>query len=235
MKSSDQERGAASLERSETTPASSSSNTRRRLITAASGGVLLTVTSRTALGATHCQSPSAMMSGNASPRPNDGNCTGGLSPGFWAQPQKFPHWRQAGEMPPEFNGLVVDCTSGKGKLKLEDITNPGTLINNVFPNAVTVDYGLWAVIAFPNEPLFGDKQQLLRHLSAAWLNAGYFEYYPLSRTQILAMWNDLRFTGRYCPTQNCGSDGWTEQQVIAYIEGMYDYNAEVPNLCKVKD
>lgn len=235
MQSSDQERPDVSLGRIEAAPAGSSGHTRRRLITAASGGVLLSVTSTTALGNTLCQSPSAMMSGNASPRPNDGNCTGGLSPGFWAQPQKFPHWRTAGATPPMFNGVVVDCTSGKGKLKLADITAPGTLINDVFPGAVAIDYGMWAVIAFPNEELFGDKRQLLRHLSAAWLNAGYFEFYPLSRTQILNMWNDLRLGGTYCPTENCGSGGWTEQQVIAYIEGMYDFNADVPNLCKVNE
>lgn len=208
--------------------------TRRRLITAAGGGVLLSVKASTALGNSICQSPSAMMSGNASPRPDNGNCTGGRSPGFWAQPQHFLHWRDAGAEPPSFNGVVVDCATGLGKLGLSDITYIGTPINSVFPGALTNDFGMWAVIAFPNEESFGPNRQLLRHLSAAWLNAGYFDYYPMTQTQVKNMWLDLRNGGLYCPGGNCGTGGgWTATQVIAYIEGMYDFNADVPNLCKL--
>ena len=66
------------------------SHLRRRLFRGvpAGIGVLLAVQAKTALGAGVCISPSAMMSGNASPRPGDGSvCSGGRSPGFWKVPQ----------------------------------------------------------------------------------------------------------------------------------------------------
>ncbi len=235
MKSRDQEHQDQADTIRQAPQASPTGNTRRRLLTAAGGGVLLSVKANTALGSKICQSPSAMMSGNTSPRPDNGNCTGGRSPGFWAQPQTFLHWRAAGGLPPAFNGQVVDCTTGLGKLTLADITDRGTLINDVFPGAVSNDYGMWAVIAFPNEESFGENRQLLRHLSAAWLNAGYFEFYPMTQSQVKNMWLDLRYGGLYCPTGNCNGGGWTAAQVIAYIEGMYDFNADVPNLCKLEN
>jgi len=81
----------------------------------------------------------------------------------------------------------------------------------------------------------------MRHLSAAWLNAGLFtsptEKYPLTKQQVIDMWNATKSGGTYCPTSivgGCGANGWSATQVINYISGMYDINASgiEPDLCK---
>lgn len=215
---------------------------RRRLFRGAGAGVgvLLTVSAKTALGGTVCQSPSAMMSGNTSPRPGTGGtCSGGRSPGYWKVPQHSGSWNVAGGQYPTFKKTVVECAKGMGDLSIEDVRNHGTLLASVFPGAPST-YGLWAVLAFPNDPIFGNKGQLLRHLSAAWLNAGYFNasaaQYPISKAQVVAMWHAVKFGGLYCPPSmpNCGTKGWSADQVKSYIEGMYDLNAQIsePDLCK---
>ena len=212
---------------------------RRRLFRGAAGGagVLLTVHAKTALGGV-CKSPSAMMSGNTSPRPGDGSvCSGGRSPGFWKVPQHFQYWGPAGATPPTFNVGVTECASGMQNLTLANIANHGTLLTTAGFVGAPAGVGIWAVLAFPNSYTGG---QLMRHLSAAWLNAGYFtsatQRYPITRTQIIAMWNATKSGGLYCPgsfASGCGSSGWTAAQVIAYIEGIYDINDGVgPDLCK---
>ena len=211
---------------------------RRRLFrgAAAGAGVLLTVHAKTALGGV-CKSPSAMMSGNTSPRPGDGSvCSGGRSPGFWKVPQHFQYWGPAGATPPTFNVGVVTCASGMQNLTLANVTNHGTLLTNAGFVGAPAGVGIWAVMAFPNSFTGG---QLMRHLSAAWLNAGYFtsstQRYPITRAQIADMWIATSSGGLYCPgtiVGGCGSSGWTAAQVIAYIDGMYDINDGVgPDLC----
>lgn len=221
---------------------------RRRLFrgAAAGTGVLLSVQARTALGSGTCQTPSEILSGNTSPRTGDGSvCSGGRSPGFWMQPQHFPHWRAGGPTPPEFNGQVVDCQSGLGQLKWADISNQGTTFAAVFGNEPArnagVSYpgaaGLWAVMAFKNN---FQGSELLFHIVAAYLNACYFTgssaKYPMSPQQVKEMYNAVKSGGLYCPTsfvlQSCASGGWTASQVVAYIKGMFDINDAVPNLCK---
>lgn len=220
---------------------------RRRLFRGLTGGVgvLLSVQAKTALGQTAlCQSPSATMSGNTSPRPGSGvTCSGGRSPGYWKQPQKFDSWTQAGASAPTFDEPVDDCASGVGDLLLSNILTQGTLAADIFPGAQTIlngtSYGLWAVLAFPNEFNGG---MYLRHLAAAWLNAGLFissgEMYPITRAQILEMWNATKSGGLYCPGSigNCGTSGWSAAQVQSYIEGMYDLSASGadPVICKKK-
>ena len=214
------------------------SASRRRLFKGAAGsaGVLLSVHAKTALGAGVCRSPSAIMSGNTSPRPNSGvTCSGGRSPGFWKVPQKFNYWATAGAVPPTFNVAVNECATGMQNLTPANIATQGTLIDPIFPGAPS-NTGIWAVMAFPNSFSGG---QLMRHLSAAWLNAGYFTAaatrYPLTRLQILDMWNATKGGGLYCPGTigGCGTSGWTSAQVISYISGMYDLNSNVePDLCQ---
>lgn len=220
-------------------PGAAVSVTRRSLFRGVAGGagVLLTVHAKTALGGV-CKSPSAMMSGNTSPRPGDGTtCSGGRSPGFWKVPQKFQYWAPAGAVPPTFKMPVVECATGMQNLALKDLQTQGTLLTEAGFTGAPAGVGLWAVLAFPNDFAGG---QLLRHLSAAWLNAGYFsstaQKYPLTRTQINQMWEATKGGGLYCPGSllgGCGANGWTATQVIAYIEGMYDINDGVgPDLCK---
>lgn len=214
------------------------SASRRRLFKGAAGsaGVLLSVHAKTALGTGICKSPSAMMSGNTSPRPNSGvTCSGGRSPGFWKVPQKFNYWAGAGATPPTFNVPVNECASGMQNLSLANIATQGTLLTSIFPGA-PANTGIWAVMAFPNSFTGG---QLMRHLSAAWLNAGYFNsaaaQYPVTRQQVIDMWNATKSGGLYCPGTigGCGTSGWTSSQVISYISGMYDINSGVePDLCK---
>ena len=212
---------------------------RRRLFrgAAAGAGVLLTVHAKTALGGV-CKSPSAMMSGNTSPRPGDGSvCSGGRSPGFWKVPQKFGYWPVAGAAAPTFNVPVNVCATGMQNLTVANIATPGTLLTAAGFMGAPAGVGIWAVLAFPNNFAGG---QLLRHLSAAWLNAGHFtssaQRYPLSRAQIIDMWNATKSGGLYCPASlsgGCGTSGWTGAQVIAYIDGMYDINDGVgPDLCR---
>lgn len=228
------------------------SPSRRRLVrgVASSAGVLLSVHAKTALGTGVCKSPSAMMSGNTSPRPGDGTtCSGGRSPGFWKQPQKKSNWPVAGATFPTFNVTVSECPTGQQNLSVANVSTPGTLFNSIFGDNPMVapgvtrpaglGIGIWEILAFPNNFNVG---QLARHLSAAWLNAGYFTSaaakYPLTRQQIVDMWNATKNPGgTYCPGSiigGCGANGWTATQVISYISGMYDINASgvEPDLCK---
>lgn len=196
-------------------------------------GVLLAVQAKTALGTTICQSPSAMMSGNTSPRPGGGTtCSGGLSPGYWKVPQHFGSWAPAGATYPTFKKIVVECATGMTGLTLDQIKTAGTLVTTPLPGAsVPAGTGIWAVLAFPGSFTGG---QLMRHLSAAWLNAGYFgAAYPITRQQVLDMWNATKSGGTYCPTGITCTTPWTSTDVINYISGMYDINASGgdPSLC----
>ena len=211
---------------------------RRRLFRGVYGGVgvLMAVQAKTALGAA-CASPSAILSGNTSPRPGTGTtCSGGRSPGFWKVPQKFNYW--TGAIPATFNPNVSIsvCVYGMQNLSLSDIKTQGTLLTNIFTGAPT-GVGLWAVLAFPNAFLNG---MLLRHLSAAYLNANFSwpgGVYPLSTTQIVEMWMATKGGGLYCPSSmTCAPNTrWNAADVIKYISDMYDISADVgadPDLCK---
>lgn len=207
---------------------------RRRLVGGVAGGtgVLFAVSAKTALGSTVCQSPSAAISGNTSPRPGQSApCSGGRSPGFWKQPQHFPYWRDAAY--PTFKpGITIQpCASGMQGVSRSDVLTQGTLASSILPGA-PANVGMWTIIAFPAEFTGG---QLMRHLLCAWLNAAYFEDYPVTKAQVTEMWNAVKAGGTYCPSSllNCGANGWSASKVIAYIEGMYDFNAELEvNLCK---
>jgi hypothetical protein len=220
---------------------------RRRLFRGVGGGagVLLTVSAKSALGGGICKSPSAMMSGNTSPRPGTGiTCSGGRSPGYWVQPQHSPNWVVAGGVFPQFSGQVVACTSSLNKVAFTDISTQGTTIQSIFtgwsPAVVGVgNVSIWWAINDPNDAMFGGPGgvgQLLRHLSCAWLNAGYFKSdsakYPLTQEQVVDMWLKLKSTGTYCPGSLSCTKPWTASEVITYISNMYDINSPVDNLCK---
>ena len=216
---------------------------RRRLFRGVGGGagVLLAVSAKSALGATVCQSPSAAFSGNTSPRPGSGTtCSGGLSPGYWVVPQHSGNWTQAGGIFPSFKGItLVSCSTNYSNIKNTDIdySKACTMLSLVFPGAPKV--ALWYALNSPTDTkTFGTQGQLLRHLSAAWLNAGYFntintqsQQYPISKQQVIDMWNAVKFGGTYCPTASC-SNPWTATDIISYISGMYDINSTPENMCK---
>lgn len=220
-----------------------SSAGRRRLFRGVSGGVLLAVQAKTALGTGstggggNCKSPSAMISGNTSPRPGSGStCSGGRSPGFWIQPQKSPYWTVAGGKFPTFNIATTLCSTNLSTIQKTNITDAGTLLTTIFPGAnVPAGTSLWSALS--PQAQFG---QLLRHLTAAWLNAGYFtstaQDYPLTQQQVIQMWEAVKNGGEYCPSSliSCGNKGMSATEVISYIEQMYDTNSDIStNLCKV--
>jgi len=216
---------------------------RRRLFRGTAGGigVLLAVQAKTALGTTTCLSPSAKMSGNQSHAHDNTGCSGGRSPGFWKVPQKFSYWKNT--TPATLPSGVYECASGLGNLKYSDVSlaNQGTSLNSLFGGATSDSrVGVWAVLAFPTNAVFGgaERGQLLRALSAAWLNANYFtsdtQRYPLTTDQVKEIWTDLNTSGVYCPgpAATC-TNGWNAATVRQYIEGMYDFNSGVePDLCK---
>jgi len=199
---------------------------RRRIVGAAGGlGVLLAVQARSALGQGVCESPSAMMSGNTSPREGEvSTCSGGFSPGFWKQPQHSGMWTSAGAIFPLFNVVLQECQTGQSDVTSSIIADPGTLVTSLFP-AAPGDYvgiGLWEVIAFPNN---FDDGQLIRHLICAWLNAGAVAGYPLTQQQVQEMYAQLASSGYYCPDGVvCAEGGMSAEDVASYIAGMYDIN-----------
>ena len=219
---------------------------RRKLFRGASGGVgvLLAVHAKTALGAA-CASPSGMVSGNTSPRTVTGVvCSGGLSPGYWKVPQHNGSWPVAGATFPTFTKSVNLCTaSGMKNLTLGNLATTGTTFGQCGFTGVSPagselwKNSIWAVLAFPGSFSGG---QLLRHCVAAWLNAGKFnlssQKYPLSKAQVIAMWDATKSGGYYCPTGGTctAANGWSAIQVTSYIEGMYDLNASGgdPPLCE---
>jgi len=213
---------------------------RRKLFRGAYGGVgvMRAVQAKTALGGGVCQSPSAQMSGNTSPRPGQTVvCSGGRSPGFWKVPQHKTEWESAGAVFPTFKD-GIDVCSGMGDLSAADLLTPGTLLTEYFVDAPG-DVGMWQVLAFPDGVTSGT---LLRHLTAAWLNSKYpwpERAYPLTPSQVQNMWQQLKSTGTYCPLGMTCEIGkhWSAKDVTDYIENMYDTNADTldgPNLCKGK-
>jgi len=214
---------------------------RRRLFRGvpAGVGVLLAVQAKTALGGV-CQSPSAMMSGNTSPRPGTGiSCYGGRSPGYWKQPQHSGSW-VAPAVFPTFSNIVNICAvSGQSSLLISNISNPGTTFAQagfgVINNAPS--QSIWAALAAKNQ-FPGNISNLLFHCVAAWLNAVRFNtsaaQYPLTPTQVIAMWTAITTTGLYCPSgSGCTpASSWDRTQVISYIEGLYSLgNEPTPDLC----
>lgn len=215
-----------------------SARSRRRFMGAAGGvGVLLAVQARSALGSGVCQSPSAMVSGNISPHPNQPPCSGGRSPGFWKQPQNSYEWASAGAEYPTFSVDLGDCPTGVSDLSPGVILTPGTLASTILPGASSYlggkNPGAWEILAFPTN--FGSIGQFMRHLISAWLNAGLFHDYPITRIQVVDMWLAAKDGGFYCPSLvTCtATSGLDKEGIIAYIEGMYDINAELEKkICK---
>lgn len=200
----------------------------------------MAVQARTALGTGGvCISPSAKMSGNASHPHGPGNCMGGLSPGYWVQPQKSGSWTPY--IYPTFTPAIEPCSSGSvSNLTLADIANHGTPLSAaVGSNPPPPSVGMWYALANPTDSaVFGSatRGQLLRHLSAAFLNANlYGSNYPITTTQIKEMWQQTNggTNGLYCPTAgSCSSGGWTATEVKNFIEQMYHINTVEPPPCK---
>ncbi|TVT75612.1 MAG: hypothetical protein FHP92_11710 [Denitromonas halophila] len=207
---------------------------RRRILGAAAGGVgvLLSVQAKTALGTGVCKSPSAMISGNTSPRPGGPQmCSGGRSPGFWRNPQHFSAWKSAN---PAILKDVDACPTGLGKIGPENIADQGTLVRNIFPSApVPSHWGLWGVLAFPKDAGINEGD-LLWHLVAVYLNSLAFNDYAMTPQQVIDIGDTLLTGGVYCPSgMSCGSNAMLPADFVAYVSQMYDINADVElQMCK---
>ncbi|QID17130.1 hypothetical protein G3580_05420 [Nitrogeniibacter mangrovi] len=228
-------------------------NSRRRLIGGAGVGVLMAVSAKTALGTNICQSPSAMVSGNTSPnRDAPPPCSGGRSPGFWRNPQHFNAW--VGATPPTLVN-VAQCPTGLGGISPDNICTQGTTVDSVFGSAATSlltsysgvrkgntigcsagpytinpsDWGLWGVLAFPKDAGI-QEGHLLWHLCAAYLNSLAFPDYALTTQQVVEAGVSLMTTGTWCPdslSSSCGTNAFTPSSFVAYLDGMYDINADL--------
>lgn len=211
---------------------------RRRLFRGVGGGagVLLAVSAKSALGQSTCRTPSAAMSGNTSPRPAAATpCVGGKAPGWWKVNKSA--WATTGAtFPTPANGVtVVECTAPNARpLALSDIGAPGTLLSTVFAGAPQVS--LWWALHKPDDTIFGNKGQLLRHLAAAYLNAGAYQgstgRYPLLQSDVVKMWNDTHMGGSFCPASmpSCKAP-WNSTAVMSYISGLWEPYTETA-LCK---
>lgn len=222
------------------------SSTRRRLL-AGGGGVLLAVQAKTALGTAVCQSPSAMISGNTSPR-QDGPppCSGGRSPGFWRVPKHYNAW--VGATHPTLKNVAL-CPTGLGGLSPKNLLDQGTPVLSVFPAAANIPltsytyqesgqtktiaasaWGIGAVLAFPKDVGINEGH-LLWHLCAAYLNALAFSDYALTPEQVVEAGQSLLTVGSWCPSSMnpsvCASNSFNPSSFVQYISGMYDINADL--------
>lgn len=93
--------------------AAAPSQSRRRILGGGLGAapILLALQSQSAL-ATMCTTPSRMMSGNLSDHGDKKTCMGGLSPGYWCQPQKFGDWKVAAPKLQTFKASTWQNDSG---------------------------------------------------------------------------------------------------------------------------
>lgn len=204
--------------------------------------MLLAVQAKTALGTGVCLSPSAIMSGNTSPRPGTGgNCYGGRSPGYWKQPQHSGSWVAPAIFPTFSNILNICAVSGTSTLLLSNISFTGTTfaMAGFGPINGAPSQSIWAVLAAKNS-FPANIKTLLYHCVAAWLNAVRFNTdaarYPLIPQQVIDMWNATHAGGLYCPggTGCSVAASWNKDQVVAYISGLYHLGMEPdPDLCVV--
>lgn len=105
----------------------------------------------------------------------------------------------------------------------------------MWPTSYPTTTGSWpGCTVSGNSNVFVGTGQLMRALACAYLNAGYFSDYPITMQQVRDMWNAVKNGGLYCPSSmTCAPGvGMSASQIISYIEGMYDINADVVNLCK---
>ena len=206
---------------------------RRRLFKGAAGsaGVLLSVHAKTALGTGVCKSPSAIMSGNTSPRPGGGTCYGGKHSHYWKKRSCISDWPGGCTRPQlataDLGYTIVEGSStpnGHRLLAVGDVPNgkQGTMMNAVFTGA-TSGLSIWAAMAFSDG---STGAELRRAVCAAYLNSLKFTdtsaRYPVTTLQLQQMWDATKSGGTYCPGAigGCGSSAWTPAQVISYLDGL---------------
>lgn len=193
---------------------------KRRLIRGglSAGPVLLALSGKSALaGTTYCQFPSTWASlhpvgGGVGPgishhpNGNQPGCYGGLSPGYWKQPQKRNDW-PAGvvpdHIPGDTNGLF---NGGNGNNTCSQFDGTGTKFKDIFSDTSFGSQTFSQLLC--SEP--GDNSF---HYCAAYLNAlKYPGSYVLKPLDVIDLW-----WGRFV----VGGQTWTRAQGKAYIDSMY--------------
>lgn len=202
-----------------------SENTRRRLVKGAlaAAPIVLALRGQSALAATGCASPSAILSGNLSPGRTAQVCATGLSPGYWKVCQHLYRWSSAGMTPPTFSETCVSGMPSKTSKRLTE----GTLFGQIPPFASSgslAGYGAWRILAYPSQVDKGleafniNQIQLARHLIASYLNLKTVPNFPLTEAQLKAMW-EQGSVDAYCPNgSGCTSAQlWSAQTVVCYL------------------
>jgi len=167
-------------------------------------GVLLTLSSRSALGAVTCQSPSGNFSGNVSVAHTQYTCSG-LTPAQWStNPPPFPGW-----------------PAGYSQGTLANNWTDGTLFNATNMPGITASmydgYSMMNVLLQNPAPAIADAALVGPHIVAAYLNAISNLTNPaLNATQVVAIFNEWINTNGYVPT--AGAPAWTDFQIVTYLQ-----------------
>lgn len=86
---------------------------------------------------------------------------------------------------------------------------------------------MWEILCYPSQVaseagLNVVTVQLARHLVAAYFNTYVVADYPLTRAQIVAMWQNTGGLGTWCPIPGC-STGWGPAEIICYLKRTFDF------------
>lgn len=188
-------------------------------------GVLLTLTSRSALGGNIvCRSPSGFLSANASVHGIPTKCSG-LSPGFWGtHPGNWPTPYQAGTCGSTSSTNTTSPKKGGGSLNLNSCTTAaewsgGTNFCNVFScsgnGAIYSQYTMMQVVWLTGNQ---DPYQLGAHFVAAMLNlkSGYTP--NLTEAVLLNIYNEWNRLGYFEPTAGVK---WYGPDIVAYLQSTF--------------
>jgi len=204
---------------------------RRRFVQSglAVSGVLLTLTSRSAVGGNFtCKSPSGFLSGNVSTHGTPITCSG-RSPGYWGnQPERWPSPYDPGKcqcnQPSSSKSSSSDSSSKSSNsdqsfmpacTKVSD-WGEGTRFRDVFNcngnGSIYVRYSMMQVIWLNGNQ---DPYQLGAHFVAAILNARLNLTPVLSASQIVNIFNEWNLSGFYEPTAGVH---WYAADIVAYLQ-----------------
>ena len=166
----------------------------------AASGVLLTLSSRSALAALPCQSPSGNISGNASAAHTQYTCSG------------FTHLQWSAIPPPVWPAGLLPGTA------LNNWTT-GTAFNaipGINPASIYATYSMMNVMLQNPPQTLADPSQVGRNIVAAYLNAldGRTNG-ALSTTQVVTIFNEWHLNGVYHPTAGVT---WTPAQIVSYLQ-----------------
>jgi hypothetical protein len=183
---------------------------RRRLAKAGMGaGVLATLESKSAMASMVCRSPSGSLSNGLSTShygPKAPAC-GGLSPGYWKQPQHA--WPVSRSL--KFTDVFYAASTGAScPVRAATYAN-GACYNPGSYFCATLEDML--------NPQPFDTNKVGMHLVAAYLNHEQKLIDFIDLNDLKTMWSELQTTGRYSPTAGVY---WDTAQVANYLASIHD-------------